>query len=209
MKSYRQKNLEAFSSLGIQKDFPSKTILEVSGRPKSYVYLLLHGHVRQYFIAPEGTEKTLLLLSRGDLFGEITCLQQDHDQVFTQALSSVSVCQIPVKDFIALLQNDSSISYAVNQMLSYKFRILMAQLQDSSFCDAGERLKNLLLRLSAQQGRKTEYGIQIPCRYTHEELAGMISSTRSTVSRKMKFLREEGFLTIRGRYLYIHPPAED
>ena len=103
MKSYRQKNLEAFSSLGIQKDFPSKTILEVSGRPKSYVYLLLHGHVRQYFIAPEGTEKTLLLLSRGDLFGEITCLQQDHDQVFTQALSSVSVCQIPVKDFIALL----------------------------------------------------------------------------------------------------------
>lgn len=208
MRSYRQKNLEVFSRLGVCKKFPSKTILEASGKPKAYVYLLLHGTVRQYFIAPEGTEKTLLLLSRGDLFGEITGLQQDCDQVFTQSLSPVSVCQIPIKDFITLLQKDSSVSYAINQMLSYKFRILMAQLQDSSFCDAGERLKNLLLRLSAQQGIPTKYGIQIPCRYTHEELAGMISSTRSTVSRKMKLLQEEGFLTVRNRCLYIHPPAK-
>ena len=53
-----------------------------------------------------------------------------------------------------------------------------------------------------------KYGIQIPYRYTHEELAGMISSTRSTVSRKMKLLQEEGFLTVRKRCLYIHPPAK-
>ena len=79
----------------------------------------------------------------------------------------------------------------------------MAQIQDSSFCNTEERLRNLLMRLSVQQGVETPDGIRIAQKFTHEELAGMIASTRSTVSRKMKLLVESGFIKIKGKHIYL------
>lgn len=82
-------------------------------------------------------------------------------------------------------------------MISNKLRFLMAQIQDSSFCNAEDRLKNLLIRLALQNGEKVSNGIRINHSFTHEELAGMISSTRSTVTRKIKSLEEKGIIEIR------------
>ena len=200
---YRRCNFKYFGEYGQREDYPSKFMIGCGGVYAEHVYLILSGRVRQYFINNRGVEKTMLLLSKGDIFGEVTALQRDMDQVATQTLTKVSVCKIPVAYFEKMLRENAELSFSMALMLSYKIRILMPQIQDASFCNAEERLKNLLFRLSIQQGILTRQGIRLPRKYTHEELANMISSTRSTVSRIMKRLAEEGVIKIIDRYIYF------
>lgn len=200
---YRDFHLQFFKHTGILEEYPRRKIIEPGGAPSNSIYVLVRGRVRQYFIDRDGTEKTLLLLSRGDLFGEITAFKQDNDQVITQTLTPAAVRRIPVTEFFRLLKQSGELPLSVTFMLSNKIRILMAQIQDSSFCNTEERLRNLLIRLSIQQGSETPDGIRIAQKFTHEELAGMISSTRSTVSRKMKLLVESGFIKIKEKHIYL------
>lgn len=205
---YRSQNLLAYQKLGVRVTYTRRTIIESGGAPAECIYLITQGHIRQYFIDKDGVEKTLLLLTKGDMFGEVTCFQQDEDQVITQALSFVSVRKIMSSEFLKMLKSSSELLFCTNLMLSNKLRILMAQIHDSSFCDTTQRLKNLLIRLSKQQGVPTANGIKIKQYFTHEELAGMISSTRSTVSKKMKVLEKEGFIRIIDRHLYVQDETQ-
>ncbi len=79
----------------------------------------------------------------------------------------------------------------------------MAQVQDSSFCDTVYKLKNLLIRLSYQHGAEVPGGTRIIPRFTHEDLARMISSTRSTVTKKMKVLEKEGFIEVANHFIIL------
>lgn len=200
---YRCCNFKYFGEFGQREDYPPKFMIGCGGVHAEYVYLILSGRIRQYFANSRGVEKTMLLLSKGDMFGEVTALQRDMDQVATQTLTKVSVRKIPVAYFEKVLKENSELSFSMTLMLTCKIRILMPQIQDASFCNTEERLKNLLLRLSIQQGIPSAHGIRLPRKYTHEELANMISSTRSTVSRIMKRLGEEGFIRIIDRYIYF------
>lgn len=200
---YRQCNFKYFGEYGKKEDYPAKYMIGCGGAYAEYVYLILNGRIRQYFVNSKGMEKTLLLLSKGDMFGEVTALQRDMDQVATQALTGVTVRKIPIAYFEKELKAHSELSFSTALMLTHKIRILMSQIQDASFCNTEERLKNLLIRLSVQQGVPTTDGIRLPRKYTHEELAHMISSTRSTVSRIMKCLIQEDFIRIIDRYIYF------
>ncbi len=201
--SYRLYNLKYFEKYGQRKNYPAKFMIECGGMPTEYVYLILSGRIRRYFINNKGMEKNLLLLSKGDMFGEISALQKDIDPVATQSLTNVSLCKIPVTYYEEALKQHANLSFCTTLMLTYKMQILMSQIQDASFCNAEERLKNLLIRLSIQQGISTPNGIRLPIKYTHEELANMISSTRSTVSRIMKRLVQDDFIRIINRYIYF------
>ena len=88
-------------------------------------------------------------------------------------------------------------------LISNKFKILMAQLHDSSFLDVSLRLRNLLERLAVQIGIPCEEGIKINMRFTHENLAYMINSTRSTVTKKLAELEEQDFISFKNKYIIV------
>lgn len=201
--AYRNALLNFFSGKGTILVFRKKTNIEFGGNPANYVYLIRKGVVQQHFLDQSGNIKTLLILTKGDLFGEITLFQGDLDLVITQAHGDVEVEKIPADLFSSLLEKNPQIYYYISLMLSSKARIFMAQVKDSSFCDATQKLKNLLLRLSFQHGEDVKEGTRIIHRFTHEDLARMISSTRSTVTKKMKTLENEGFIEIVNHYIIV------
>jgi CRP/FNR family transcriptional regulator len=67
-----------------------------------------------------------------------------------------------------------------------------------------ERLFSLLRRLSVQHGSLKETGYEINLNLTHEELATMIGSTRSTVTKLLKTLESEGKITRNGKKIIFH-----
>ncbi|MHB1395131.1 MAG: Crp/Fnr family transcriptional regulator [Clostridia bacterium] len=201
--TYRNALFDFFSGKGTTFVYHKKNVIESGGKPASSVYLIKKGVVQQYFLDHDGDIKTLLILTKGDLFGEITLFQQDKDLVITQSHGDVEVEKIPVDIFLTLLEANPKIYYYISLMLSNKARIFMAQVEDSSFCDITHKLRNLLTRLSYQHGEDVISGTKIIHRFTHEDLAGMISSTRSTVTKTMKVLEDEGFIEISNHYIIV------
>ncbi|MDR7857497.1 Crp/Fnr family transcriptional regulator [Tissierella sp.] len=203
--NYEYKNilLKHFKDIGTIIDFEKDTLIEFEFKKLDYLYLILDGIVKQSFLDLEGAERTILILSNGDMFGEITMLQQDTDRVITKTYSDVKVCKINKSVFHNYLQENPLVYDSILLMITTKFRILMSQLYDNAYLSTKERLFSLLKRLSIQQNSLKESGYDLDLNLTHEELANMIGSTRSTVTRTMKLLESEDKIIRDGKKISI------
>lgn len=85
---------------------------------------------------------------------------------------------------------------SIMQLHSTKIRILMAEIKDASYCPMKQRLYNLLVRLAHQHGQEEADGLRISYNFTHEDLAQMMASTRSTITRGLAALKKEGKIDI-------------
>ena len=66
-----------------------------------------------------GNIKTLLLLTAGDIFGEITVLQQDQDKVSTCAITDTTLEKITAATFFSLLGQSPAAYEAIMYTHSY------------------------------------------------------------------------------------------
>ena len=66
-----------------------------------------------------------------------------------------------------------------------------------------DRLRHLLMLLQGEMGQATEDGVRINVRLTHQQLSSLIGTTRVTITRLLRQLREEGFIRIEQRNLVV------
>lgn len=200
---YRKQLLKSFGNKGTKFSFPENSFIEFEYKKLDYIYLILNGRIKQYFIDYEGQEKTILILSKGDIFGEITMFQEDYDLVITETIEPTIVTKINKDTFYKVLNENPILYNELLLMITTKFRILMAQIHDTVFLNVKEKLYFLLKRLSIQQGIKTNMGARINMKLTHQELANMIGASRSTVTKILNELEKEKKIKRSGKYIYI------
>ncbi len=200
---YKQILLKNFINLGDIEQYNKNTLVEFEYKKLDYIYLIIEGLILQYFLDMEGKERTILILSTGDIFGEITMIQGDHDRVITKTHSNVKLCKISKSNFYNYLEKNPNIYNSLLLMISTKFRTLMYQIHDNAFFHIKDRLLNLLKRLDEQEKAIDEIFPNSQFNFTHEDYANMINSTRSTITRNLKILEEESKIKRSGRRIQI------
>ena len=65
------------------------------------------------------------------------------------------------------------------------------------------RISETLLQLADEQGSETKFGVSLEERPTHQQLASMSGTTRETVSRVLKRLEGQGYISSEGRSITI------
>lgn len=201
--SYREFLLDSLGHLGVVKEFEKDSLIEFEFKKLDCIYLILDGIIRQSFIDTDGKEKTILILSKGDIFGEITMIQEDYDQVVTKTYSYTKVCRIDKDIFNEFLMKNPEVYNSILIMITTKFRILMSQVYDTIYLNTEDRVFNLLNRLSVQHGESTDKGVKINLRLTHEEIANMVGSTRSTVTKLIKKLEKDEKIMRVGKDFFV------
>ena len=78
-----------------------------------------------------------------------------------------------------------------------------SQVQILLFHSNRERIIHLLLELVEKYGRPGEAGIELNIRLSHQEMAGIIGSTRETVTVVLGQLQSEGLIKIARRRISI------
>ncbi|MFZ7103268.1 MAG: Crp/Fnr family transcriptional regulator [Peptococcaceae bacterium] len=201
--NYKEPILQNFLGKGEKIYFEKKKIIEPGYKMLNYVYLILTGRVRQYFLDSFGYEKTILILSPGDIFGEITLFQEDLDRVVTEAIEDTMVVKISKGEFLSTLKKHPELYDAILKMVTTKFRILMDQIYDLSYYSTKDKLINLLKRLAKQNGEKIECGIKINIKLTHYDIAKMIGTTRETITKLLPSLKRDKIIDIKDKYIIV------
>ena len=83
--NYKKDILRCFSNTGQEKRFHSNSYINLEDIYEDYLFIILDGKVKQYLLNHDGQEKTIFLLSQGDIFGEIAIAQQNYDFVITKS----------------------------------------------------------------------------------------------------------------------------
>ena len=198
--SVSDEDLHSLASLLIERRFPKhKTVVE-EGLPGDYMYVIREGRMKVTKLSGDGREKILELLNAGDFFGEMSLLDSAPRSASVKALTDVRILALARNDFLKLLLGGPDLALAVIQELTRRLRQVDEQASSLSFQRVRERTQGLLTRLATEKSLM-EGRLATPA-LTHQQIADMIGTSRETVTRAVKTLKQQGWLAQEGkRYL--------
>jgi CRP-like cAMP-binding protein len=164
------------------------------------MYVLREGRVKVTKLADEGREKILGFIEEGGFFGEMALLDRAPRIASVKTLKPVRLLALSRADFLSLLRKSPDLAMAVIQELTRRLRDMDEQASSLSFQRVKERAKGIFVRLA--QDSSPREGLRTTPPLTHQQIADMIGTSRETVTRVVKDLKQGGWLQQEGkRYL--------
>ncbi len=193
-------HLEAIAEHLIERRYPRKTTIVEEGLAGDYMYVIREGQVKVTKLSEDGREKILQFLDGGDFFGEMALLDRSPRSASVKTLQDTRVLALSRTDFIHCIEDNPAVAMAVIQELSRRLREADAQASSLSFDCVKDRAKGLFLRLARELVE--EGARRATPQLTHQQIADMIGTSRETVTRVVKELKQECWLAQEGkRYL--------
>ncbi len=190
-------SLESMGELLIERGIPKHQTIVEEGLPGDYMYVIREGQVRVTKLSGDGREKILELMGPGDFFGEMSLLDGAVRSASVKSLSETRILALSRNDFLKELRHNPDLAMAVIQELTRRVRQMDEQASSLSFQRVKERTKGLLRRLAKNDSEMSGRHSTPPL--THQQIADMIGTSRETVTRIVKRLKQEEWLLQEGK----------
>ncbi|MDP6981333.1 MAG: Crp/Fnr family transcriptional regulator [Myxococcota bacterium] len=198
-------DLETLASHLIERKFPKDAIIVDEGLAGDYMYVIRSGRVKVTKASNDGREKIMNLFGAGDFFGEMSLLDNQPRSASVSTLEPTLLLALSRRDFMELLKNSFTLALCVIQELTRRLRDTGEQASSISFQKVQERTRGLFERIALDEGSGDHS--RITPTLTHQQIADMIGTSRETVTRAVKRLKEDGWLQQRGKR-YVIPPED-
>jgi CRP-like cAMP-binding protein len=190
-------DLEAITSQLIERRYAKDTVVVEEGLAGEYMYVIRTGRVKVTKASDDGREKIMDFLEAGDFFGEMSLLDQAPRSATVRTLEVSQLMALSRVAFLDLLTRSPSLSLAVIRVLTHRLRDADEQASSMSFHRVEDRVRNLFQRIARVQ--EDGDGLLLTPLLTHQQIADMVGTSRETVTRAIKDLKEEGWLEQRGK----------
>jgi CRP-like cAMP-binding protein len=190
-----------------RRSFAPGVTLYHQDMPGMMLYMIEEGSVRVYSIGRTGQELTLAIFGGGDIFGELSILDDQHHSATAVTLAATVVWLLPRTDLKDLMERYPVIAEAMIQLLVARVRSTTHQLEVITFLDVQGRLAYELLNLAERHGYQSGEVIEIHIPLTQGDLATIVGATRESVNKSMSALRAQNLVQVDGTQLTLLNPA--
>lgn len=121
--------LELVARAACEQSYPAEAIIFRHGEPGDRVYLVLQGHVRVSRDVPGLGEEALAVLGPGEMFGEMSLLDDCPRSADARAHTACRLLAIPKHRFEELLFLNKELAYEV---LWSMVRVLVSRLRETT-----------------------------------------------------------------------------
>ncbi len=177
--------LDCFSS----SCFAKKEQISFENSYQDYIYLVKSGRVKISYLSPEGKEIIVTILDPGDMYSL-------HSEANATVLEPAEILYISSEGFRKILMKTPELSVSLFKILGIILKNTNDALLNLAFKEVNSRLASLLLKTAREKGVRTEKGIEFYLGLTHEEIAGIISSSRQTVTTILKRFEAIGIISV-------------
>ena len=166
-----------------------------TGDPSNNVFLVSQGKVKILTYTDKGEEVIKGILSRGDIFGELALLGENKRNDFAQVVSGeTSVCQMSIDLLRELMQDNKDFALTINKVIGHRILKLERRLDSLVFKDVRTRLIEFLREMAGSVSPANDGSYRIKHYYTHRDIAGLIGTSRQTVTTIFNDLRNTGLI---------------
>jgi CRP/FNR family transcriptional regulator, cyclic AMP receptor protein len=198
--------IEQLTARGRTHRYRRNQVIFNEGDPGTALYMIVKGRVKMSQSSPDGKERTLALLSSGDVFGEMALLDEQARSADAVVVEDAELLVVPRKEFLGFIMAQPQVAMSLLVVLSQRLRHTNLLVHDAAFFDVRGRLARVLLDLARGDG-ETEPGGALVCpRLTQSELASMVGVTRESVNKWLRHYERNGLITRRrGRLVILDP----
>ena len=162
---------------------------------ESRIYLLVKGKIKISEVDDRGDELIKEILSATEIFGDVSLDGSISDDEFAEALTENTViCSFKSSEFKQLMQTNVVLAMNFIQQVSGKFRRLENRHSNLVFKDAKSRLISFFRDWAKREGSKEGDKIKLNNYLTHNDIAGIISTSRQSVTTLLNELKEGGMI---------------
>ncbi|MBV9849345.1 MAG: Crp/Fnr family transcriptional regulator [Armatimonadetes bacterium] len=186
-----------------QRQYRRRQVIHFADQPGDYVYLLCSGRVKISRVSEQGREVTLYLVEPGQLFGEAALSGAGEPYgVMAETQDESLVCAFRRSDFLEAFHPMPQAVMELLKVVNDRRATAESKIADLVFLDVPKRLAKLLLRLYDRANGEAGNGL-ISSKFTHQELANMIGSTRETTTLVLNEFKRRGSIDFAGRRIVI------
>jgi CRP-like cAMP-binding protein len=187
-----------FSRFG--KEVPKGTILFRENQPGQEMYIIQSGKVK-ISMRVRDIEKTLVVLGKGDFFGEMSILNNKPRSATAEVIEDARLLVIDPQTFETMVRSNAEIAVRIIKNLSARLQEADKQIETLLLRDNTSRLVNTLSKIASEAGEKTAQGIRIG--FSPEELASAAGISAAQVAEIIKKLAHAHILRIEAGQILI------
>ncbi len=197
-----EKDLSDIAGLLIERKFPRDAVIFEEGTLGDYMYLIQEGQVKVTKMSEDGREKILEMFGPGDFFGDMSLFDREPRSASIKTTKACVLMALSRHDFLGLLRQNPDVSMQVIQELSRRLRDADEQIRALLFERVEGRTRQLLVRMARERVADRPDRLATPA-ITHQQLADLVGTSRETVTRVIKELKEEGWLEQVGKQYLV------
>jgi CRP-like cAMP-binding protein len=160
------------------------------------VLIVCRGIVQLFTIQPDGGETLLGLAGPSMPLGLPLTVVHPYWAI---ALTDVDVLTLPMAE----VESSSVLMAGIYRHLTLRLQQAEAWLALAGKRLVVDRLQQFLVMLAQDFGQVEPQGVRIPMRLTHYQLATALGTTRVTITRLLKDLKDQGWLRLDQRHLVL------
>jgi CRP-like cAMP-binding protein len=196
------RDLREIADLLIDRKFPKNATIFEEGVGGDYMYVIQEGQVKVTKMSEDGREKILEILGPGDFFGEMALLDREPRSASIKTTLRCVLLALSRKDFVDLLRRNPDIAMELIRVLSRRLREADEQIRGLLFERVEGRTRRVLRRLACDPV-PGQPGLRATPTLTHQQLADLVGTSRETITRVLKDLRDEGWLVQHGKSYHL------
>lgn len=191
----------------IERRYRRNAIIFMEGEPGEGFYYVKSGKVKIIKATDDGREHIIKIQNPGDIFAEVLLFNNQPYPATAVAVEESCVGMIKNTDLERLVLSNNQFALQLIKALSQRLLYAQQKIKNLALDDVLARTAATLLRLAREHGRPAADGaVLIGVSLSRQELAGLVGTTRETVTRTLSALKKDGIISFDGQGLLILKP---
>jgi CRP-like cAMP-binding protein len=178
-----------------------QTIFEEGAFPQG-LHCVNNGKVKVIQDGADGREQIIHLAKGGDVIGHRALLGGDTYSGTAVAIEDSSLCFIPAKAFINMVEHNAKLAFRIIHLFSDELKAADKNITDLAQKTVKERLAQSILMLNKSYGVKEDKKT-LNITISRNELAGIVGTARETVTRALLELNKDNIVGLKGKDIQI------
>lgn len=171
------------------------------------MFIVLSGRVKIFTNSAGKKRKTFAYLKSGEFFGEMALVSGVTRTASAQAVEPSRLLLIRKKDFQKLLQREPRLCLYLLRTVCERLRQANEEIEGMLFRNVLGRVAKAMMDLGRTAGKAHNGGFILKDRFTQQELADVVGTTREPFTRALSSLKRAGLVAVAKDGRYVIPDA--
>lgn len=194
---------EELGSMTSMQEVPKNQPIYFAKEPSNSIFFLKEGRVKLTRSSDDGREMIMTLINPGDVFGELSVLDEGDRSDYAYALDNCLICAISKNEFQEFLGRNPELNLKITKLIGFRLRKYSERIEDLVFKDAPQRVISFILNLSDDIGERIGDEYFVKPFLTHRDIAELTACSRQTVNSILTDLRHKKVIDFDRRKLII------
>ena len=186
-----------------QKEADAGTVIVSQEDTGDQLFVIVSGKVKVVLYGETGREIILSILRSGDFFGEMSLLDRQPRSANVVAVEDSQLLGLDRDAFQTHLSAHPQTGLAILAEMSRRLRHADEVIGNLALLDVYARVARTIRDMAQKQGEPVDGGLLIRERPTQQEIAGLIGTSRETVSRALNDFTRRGLLEMSGKQILV------